>query len=246
MSEPIRERAWYRSTSLIAALAVVLVAICALAVVGVASLLRERPAPHATSATSSTPQVPASVTTSRSGCPTDTATVLNAPPKVQWQALGQMLLPEGGSTYGPCRLTAATASGYARTPGGALVAAVQIFSRATASAPVDVAVATVQQQFMANSDRDLLLQALRDAPRKNIPSDQVGRVEAYQVSTFSPDAVTVSVAYSAEAMAGQYVAMRFNLNWVDGDWRMVPPLLGTWKDTGQVLVELPGFTTWGP
>ena len=124
MAEPTQQRPWYRSASLLAALALVVVAILALAVVGVTSLLHDdrRTPPVARSTAPASP-----VTSAPSGrCPSDTAAVLNAPPQVQWRAFEQVLLPDGGSMYGPCQTTT-TAAGYARTPGGALVAAVQIF-----------------------------------------------------------------------------------------------------------------------
>jgi hypothetical protein len=243
MTEPESGRPGYRRASLIAALVVVAVAILALAVVGVTSLVRTDPAP---TATASTPPAAPTSPTGSAGCPTDTATVLAAAPVVTWQALGQMTLPTGGSAFGPCRVTAITAAGYARTPGGALVAAVQIFARSTTSAPVDVAVATVQQQFVANGDRDLLLTSARTSPRASLSPERIARVAAYQIGTFSPDAVSLSVAYRADAMPGQYVVMRLVLQWVDGDWRMVPPIAGSWSGAGQTLAQLPGFTAWGP
>jgi len=233
-----------RNVSLIAALAVLVVAVLALAVVGVASLLPSHKSPP--TAQHTTPPTSPTAAASAAGCPTDTATVLTAAPVVQWQTLGQMTLPTGGAVYGPCQLTATTATGYAHTPGGALIAAVQIFARSTTSAPVDVAVATVQGQFIHTTDRDILLNSAKTSPRQSLSPDRVGRVAAYQVSAYTPDTASLSVAYRADALPGQYVAMRLVVQWLDGDWRMVPPLAGTWSGAGEALTELPGFTAWGP
>ena len=106
--------------------------------------------------------------------------------------------------------------------------------------------ATIQHQFVANGDRDILLNPAKTSTRPSLSPDRVGRVAAYQVTTFTPDVASLSVAYKATALPGQVVAMQLVLHWVDGDWRMVPPLVGTWSGAGQVLTQLPGFTTWGP
>ena len=83
------------------------------------------------------PSATATVSASSNDCPIDTTTrppVSTPPPGVMWTPLtcrGCHSGPDGGHRYGPCHVTGTAATGYAHTPSGALIAATQIFIRAT-------------------------------------------------------------------------------------------------------------------
>jgi hypothetical protein len=244
MSEPTSGRKWYQRTTFILSASLVVIAVVALVVVGAAKLGgRPDPAPAAVP----TPGASAPVTPAGGACSTDKATSPPAAPPmdVRWEALGPVLLPYGGSKYGPCRVTSTTASGYAHTPMGALIASVQILARSGNTDPVAVAVDTIQNQFVASTDRDALLASAKAAAGTRLSPDRAGRVAAYSITSYSPDTATIQLALQSSALPGQYVTLPLILRWIDGDWRMIPPVTGDFAGTGHVVTQLTGFTAWG-
>lgn len=181
----------------------------------------------------------------RSGCPSDVdASIPNSPlDGVVWERVADqvpVLLPTS-TRYGPCRVDT-TASGYARTPRGAVIAAAQLAVRA--SVPGSIGVETIESQVVPGPWRDTLLDAVDDA-------DAAGPVRGmalvgFSVAAWSPDQARVAWAARYDHLPGQFLVLSVDLTWRDGDWWLHPPPGGDWANAVAVRATLPSqFVAWG-
>ena len=175
-----------------------------------------------------------------------TAVPTTAPAGVRWRLLGSFALPYSASA-GPVQVSD-TASGYARTPVGALIASAQLLGRGTGPDPSEAAVErTITQQFVAGPDRDRLLAHFKADPGTDTEAAATNQIGAFQVGAYSPDSATVSIAVRlpSSTTAQSYRVATVVVRWVDGDWRMVPPAGGDWQSVIRPAPNLIGFVAWG-
>jgi hypothetical protein len=116
--------------------------------------------------------------------------------------------------------------------------------RSTDTAQIDVAVATIQGQFVAGADRDALLADTRASTGQQTSPERTGRMAGYAVNSYSADTAAISIALQADAYPGKYAVLQVVLRWINEDWRMVPPVGGTWAGAGRSVTQLTGFTAW--
>jgi hypothetical protein len=148
-----------------------------------------------------------------------------SPPTVTWEERAQLRLPVSGSA-GPRVLTDTTSAGFARTPEGALIAAVHI-SRRLGSGTTDAArAAHIEEHFLPGAHRDLLVARFTGpdyaSSPKGVPNPLVGYVHR---SYTAEEAVISLVVGNAGVGSGTvpYYAITYTLRWRDGDWKMEAP-----------------------
>lgn len=189
---------------------------------------------------------PTTATTAR--CPTDRDDDVptGPPPGVRWEAVGPVQLPFS-ATAGPCTVTASTATGYAHTPTGAVIAAAQITGRLNVSAAGEsAALKTAKEQVLPGPARDLLIADLQRDDGDPLTEDEVGRVAAFAVASYSSDTAVINLALKGSAVAAQYVVLPTTVRWEGGDWRLVAPPGGSWQGSASVTSTLNGYIEWGP
>jgi len=191
-----------------------------------------------------TPTVSAPGSTSPAPLPTELPTA--APSDVTWTLVSSLALPVSASA-GPAKVTT-TASGYAHTPTGALIAGAQLSIRSGITSPVEIAEHTITQQFVAGPDRDRLLENVRLYAGTKIEPGAAGTITGFAFNSYTPDTAVVSLLIRGPGNTSNptYQVNTTSLQWRDGDWRMVPPPGGVWKSVSRPTTDLTGFVEWGP
>lgn len=181
-------------------------------------------------------------------CPTssDIAMVMLPPVGVSWESLPNGFQLPRSRMHGPCNVTATTASGYARTPTGALLASAHLLVRSGTPTPIAIAEDTITTQFIAGPDRDRTLSVMRAPHDGAITPHELGRITAFKIISYDPDTAVVSLAVTNDILQGQYVTLSLVVRWVDGDWRMVAPAGGDWSAVARFTPILDGYVAWGP
>lgn len=168
-----------------------------------------------------------------------------APDDVTWTALGQRILPYS-KTAGPANVTATTATGYAHTPTGALIAAAQISSRSGLSAGKDIYEPAVLNQMVPSADRDTLLAALQAAPQEPAAPGELSTLAGFRYVTYGPDTAAIELVRRSAGPQGGYQIARYTMAWDNGDWKMHAPPGGSWLSVTHVASDLSGVVEWGP
>jgi hypothetical protein len=177
--------------------------------------------------------------------PTTVPTV--APQGVTWQLFGQVAVPYSDSA-GPRRVTTSTASGYAHTPIGALIAAAQISTRSGFSNGRDVWEPVVTEQFVPSADRDRLLGNLRNTPPEPARPGELSQPAGFIYQSYTQDTAVIGLVDRAPSRtnAPAYFIATVTMLWKDGDWRMVAPPGGSWLSVNREANDLTGVVEWGP
>jgi hypothetical protein len=127
---------------------------------------------------------------------------------------------------GPRTVTDRTATGYAHTAKGALIAAAQISIRASRAAGRESWEPTLLHQFVADDNRDTLLQALRTSTAEaDIPGTDwilIGFVDRF----YGINRVQFEMVYRISS-SESYHGIVYELIWRIDDWMMVAPLGGS-------------------
>lgn len=172
---------------------------------------------------------------------------------VSWADFHGIELPVSAHD-GPHNARGGLAWGFADTPRGALLAAINIGVRTAALWGPDIYQPTITYQ-VTGPDADSLLKAdtsdyaaLRAAA--SVPAGQpAGRgyaVEAaYRFTAWSPADATVDVVTEGPGSSGATVlaATRIEVLWRRGDWRVVAPPGGDWANAASSISSLTGYTT---
>jgi hypothetical protein len=140
-------------------------------------------------------------------------------------------------------ISATTATGFARTPTGALVAAAQIIGHTATDPPV--AEATIAQQWVAGPDRDKALAMAREEAKATPKPGRTRtplQITGFRFVSYAADTAVVSLIYQ---VTGSKAAMTVTMRWLDDDWRMVPPPGGNWSSVMSVT-DGSGVVEWGP
>ncbi|REF00634.1 hypothetical protein [Thermomonospora umbrina] len=191
----------------------------------------------------------------------DTAPVPRMFDGVRWRSFHGIDLPYSPA-HGPGRRDGELVSGFARTPAGALLAALHIGVRANAQWGPGVFEPTVRQQVVGSDAGLLLLQCrnlyARQREAAGVPEGEpLGAVqavqEAYRWNHYSANEATVDLLTagpSAGAGAGSDAAgggivravTRLQLVWRRGDWRVVAPPGGDWSGASSQVGSAAGYT----
>jgi hypothetical protein len=181
-----------------------------------------------------------------SGWPTDAGQGLS------WADFHGIQLPISAHD-GPHDTRGGVAWGFADTPRGALLAAINIGVRTAALWGPDIYQPTITYQVIG-SDAAVLLKAdsnyaaLRAAA--NVPAGQpAGRgyaVEAaFRFTSWTSSAATVDVVTEGPGASGTAVlaVTQIEVLWQRGDWRVIAPPGGDWANAAAAISSLTGYTT---
>jgi hypothetical protein len=228
---------WTRPAYVASAVVVLLVFL-----VGLCALATRGDDPEETPELQSQPSASPSIVDGAKGPAGGPTTVPTSPPQVRWQLFGQVALPYS-DTAGPAHVTQSTASGFAHTPTGALVAAAHIVTRAGSSAGRVAWQPTVTQQMVPGKDRDALLKGLElESPLPGEPGE-LAQLIGFRFVTYTGDTAIIGLVWRAGP--GVFVVSTVTLQWLDDDWRLVAPPNGNWQNLSQRAMDLNGIVQWG-
>ncbi|MGW5317796.1 hypothetical protein [Nocardia thailandica] len=138
---------------------------------------------------------------------------------------------------GPTAIDGAVASGYAHTPQGAAIAALQISMRMLYSP--DFARVVAEQTDLPQSERSKILTARAANPRLAASAVQASTVQpaGFKLGAYSNESATVYYAYPR--LDATYRVARMAVVWKDGDWRYTNRF---GADAHPDITDLTGFT----
>ncbi|TQM32679.1 hypothetical protein [Nocardia bhagyanarayanae] len=171
--------------------------------------------------------------------------VTATPARLEWQrGWGGAALPMSGAD-GPTRIEEGVATGFARTPQGAVLAALDAAARALA-APEGVWEQVVQQRFYGEAkltDRLVARYSLArartpDAARFVVVPDGVRLLPGY-------DGELAVIEAATRDGSGGYSVSSWAMVWIGGDWRVrIPDNIETLWAPPRHITNLTGFGVW--
>jgi hypothetical protein len=176
------------------------------------------------------------------GCsPTDTdQTVLTtAPEDVTWDLVNTVALPRSSSA-GPLAVDGMTASCYARTPLGAVMASMNAFYRSVLAAPD---VEPLRTQVLPGEGRDVLEAQLAGVDEP-IQSGDMAQIAGFRVASYTDEIAVVSLV-NGDANAGSLKSTDVTVQWADGDWKLVVRDDGSLSTPADSLSDLIGYVQFG-
>ncbi len=153
-------------------------------------------------------------------------------------------------TAGPHTLADDRASGFAHTPLGAALAAVNIGFRTGSSVSPFVFEPTIAEQATGVDQPALVEQTRTDAANEGVPARLTGkmpgtiyRFAGVRFDAATPDQVVLHLATASETPTGTtvYADGRIELRWERGDWRVVAPPGGNWDVVATSIASTAGF-----
>ena len=172
---------------------------------------------------------------------------------LHWADFHGIQLPQSRQA-GPRHTRGGLAWGFADTPNGALVAAVNIAVRTAAQWGPAIYRPTIRRQ-VTGPDATALLRAdasdyaaLRAAARVRAgqPAGRGYAVEAgFRFVAYTSASASVDIVTEGPGTGGVtvMVATRVQVVWVRGDWRVVAPPGGNWANAATALSSLTGYTS---
>jgi hypothetical protein len=172
---------------------------------------------------------------------------------LRWTDFYGVELPVSPSA-GPRAVRRGLAWGFADTPAGALLAAVSIGVRANAQWGPAIFGPTIRDQVTGPGAAALVAacQASYDQASRSqgVPGGRpLGPVDvaeaAFRWVIYTPASATVdivSVGPGGQGVTARAVT-RIELQWLDGDWRVLAPPGGDWGNSAAPLTSLAGYTS---
>jgi hypothetical protein len=168
---------------------------------------------------------------------------------VTWRDYHGIALPYSPQD-GPRNTEGDLATGFTRTPRGALLAAVHIVVRASMQWGTQVFGPTIDRQVIG-PDTDVLRDSTRETYEKHRgdrrDGEPLGRgyvvLEGFRWLGYSPDAASVDLLSAGPGDSDVTVraVTRLQVRWQDGDWRVVAPPGGTWAGAAAPIKSLDGY-----
>ena len=169
-----------------------------------------------------------------------------------WTSFHGMQLP-ASPTAGPRDTHGGLASGFARTPQGALLAAINIGVRTAAQWGSAIFVSTITRQVTGPAELALLhaeetaYTQLRAAVHVH-PGQPTGQgyaaEDGYRFAAWSPAAATIDILTIGPTASGATVLATTTVQvvWQRGDWRVVAPSGGNWANAATAISSPAGYT----
>lgn len=168
-----------------------------------------------------------------------TAVPTTAPEPTVWAVFDTVALPSVPG-QGPRRVDGALATGYAHTPTGALLAAVNESYRVALADDSQDWRAAVQAMLAPGPGRDAFLALRAGQAQPPAVSGDYAQIQGYQFLSYTgSDAVLELVTRDVH---GALQTGALHVAWLDGDWRLVLPASGL--GTVQTTPSLAGFVAW--
>jgi len=188
------------------------------------------------------PAAPSVTTTHRVASPTactlpagDQTIPYKSPPGgVQWGQVGSMSVPQAPGTLGPQHTSGVWETCFARSPAGALLAAMNFWAESTTNPPRVVLARLAVGPQRPVSDNTTLDQDFQGPPQ----------VAGYEYQSY--DRSQASVVVALRAPNGNVEALATVMRWTGSDWRFVRPPSGvasyeTFADLPPSYVQWSGF-----
>ena len=172
--------------------------------------------------------------------------------RVIWRSYHGVELPSSPAA-GPRETAGGLAAGFADTPLGALLAAVNIAVRANAQWGPPVFGPVIRRQ-VTGPDAAALLAACQQAYAQAASAGHIagGRPlgaayvteQAFRWVTYSPAAATVDLVSAGPGSGGLTVraVTRIEVTWDGADWQVIAPPGGDWGNAAALLPSLAGYT----
>jgi hypothetical protein len=172
---------------------------------------------------------------------------------VRWSSFYGVELPVSAQA-GPSGTRGGTAAGFAHTPLGALLAAVNIGVRANAQWGPRIFGAVIRGQ-VTGPDAAALLAGCQAAYGQAAQSGHIaggqplGTVDvteqAFRWITYTPAAAILDLAVAGPGSNGATVraSVQMEVVWDGGDWKVVAPPGGDWGNSAAGVSSLAGYTT---
>jgi hypothetical protein len=164
-------------------------------------------------------------------------TVPSSAPRSRWELVGSMAAPTAPRTIGPGAKTGGVRSCFARSPVGALYAAVNFWATSTAKPAVEV----LERLADRSPARE---QAIRDAKAQGdvnrLDSKTKLQVAGFSFLSYSKDSAAIDLAMRLSN--GALTSLSTALRWQNGDWKVVVPANG---NAGvEQIPSLAGYVGW--
>ncbi|MFD7548342.1 hypothetical protein [Streptomyces sp. NPDC059816] len=169
----------------------------------------------------------------------DTSLPKNSPRDLKWKNLGSMSVPVS-ELSGPKHFNGPIWSCYAHTPMGAVMAAHSITSRISYPGWRELA----ERQMVPGKARDKFLEARAKEKDKSLsapPED--GRYAGFSVLSFTKE--RTSLMMLLEYAEGAYFTVSVNMQWQDGDWKLILRSDGSYSPDPSIVSDDTGFIAWG-
>jgi hypothetical protein len=161
--------------------------------------------------------------------------------------VGGIRLPRSASA-GPRVLDGHLASGFAHSPQGSVMAAINIAYRCAGIVGEPIWRPTIEQQVVGPDQAALLARAQRNGssvvppPGERIDGSNT-RIAGFELVSYTPDAAAVRYMSSELQNNGQpfYAALEVQMRWTNGDWRMVAPLNGDPSSSASRVLDTAPF-----
>ncbi|HMT33030.1 MAG TPA: hypothetical protein PKA99_10410 [Dermatophilaceae bacterium] len=162
---------------------------------------------------------------------------------VMWQLVYNIPVPFSTSD-GPTRVADKVASGYAQTPQGMVLAAMDTMSRC--SVPGDaLAVACYEHRVTDGpvyEEMGTRVAKIGALPRQLTPGASLPPLSWAKVVNYADDYAAVELAQRDPRSADTYIVYLVEMVWVDGDWKMKATDTSHQGRVG--VTNLEGFTKW--
>lgn len=173
------------------------------------------------------------------GLPPGSQSVPTATPRARWELVGQVAAPTAPNTVGPAKVERGLRSCFARSPKGALFAAVNVIAMTADPKRREI---FVRNLTVPGIGRDrALAQRSSDAPNASTALQVVG----FQIRDYLKDSAVVDLAFRVDTgnQAGT-VHLPLAMRWLDGDWKLALPDTGQPFDGMARLPSTDGYIAW--
>lgn len=167
----------------------------------------------------------------------DTTIPTSAPADLTWELAGGVAVPVS-ATAGPTRRQGPVAAGYAHSPTGALLAALQIGARHLVL-PGDDWLEVTRTQVVPSAGREVYIKN-RSRVSAEPPEGGYGQVAGFKFVTYTPDLAVVEFATKFSGRTF-YSLTNSTMQWVDGDWKLVLQPDGGTSTSESTVTSLRGF-----
>jgi hypothetical protein len=149
------------------------------------------------------------------------------------------------ATSGPLYSAGGISYGYADTPAGAVLAATNIGARTEWEFGPGTFGPTIEKQVIGSDAMTMLQDDVADYDQDSSQLSETNvraQFDAYSVDRYTPSDAMVSVVQGATGSSGAsvYEVTTIEVQWLDGDWRVVAPAGGQW--TASQVPSPAGYT----
>jgi len=175
-----------------------------------------------------------------SALPTAVPTV--APAGTVWTLWRTVALPTVVGA-GPARISGSAATGYARSPIGALAAVANIFYRYTFAPDTDWR-AAADAMLAPGAGKDAWVKFRAASPQGDAPpaSGTLTQIAGFQFVSYTPADAVIQLA--TRDSDGNFQVATAHVTWVASDWKLNPAANGGPSATSQTIDTLSGFIPW--